>query len=157
MMKLKFAIISVVLLTGCSAEERVYHTGPRGGCYYVTSSGERQYVDRSMCQERQTKTAEVDEGNLEIFRQMFIKEFQTVPGCRLLTLEGEFRAGNYSYEGSAFCDGKEDSVRAVVYNATSASGKGVKVMEEQSYPHHLKSKIFIDPENHSIIERIPRR
>lgn len=26
-----------------------YITGPRGGCYYVTASGRKQYVDRSMC------------------------------------------------------------------------------------------------------------
>jgi len=27
----------------------VYHTGPRGGCYYYTGSGRKQYVDRSNC------------------------------------------------------------------------------------------------------------
>lgn len=26
-----------------------YITGPRGGCYYVTASGRKQYVDHSMC------------------------------------------------------------------------------------------------------------
>ena len=28
---------------------RKYITGPRGGCYYVTASGRKQYVDHSMC------------------------------------------------------------------------------------------------------------
>lgn len=28
---------------------RQYHTGPRGGCYYLTASGNKSYVDRSMC------------------------------------------------------------------------------------------------------------
>lgn len=28
---------------------RTYITGPRGGCYYVTASGRKQYVDHSMC------------------------------------------------------------------------------------------------------------
>lgn len=28
---------------------RRYHTGPRGGCYYINSSGNRSYVDRSYC------------------------------------------------------------------------------------------------------------
>jgi hypothetical protein len=32
-----------------SAAGRVYHTGPRGGCYYYTGSGRKQYVDRSNC------------------------------------------------------------------------------------------------------------
>ncbi len=29
---------------------RTYIKGPKGGCYYVTASGRKQYVDRSMCQ-----------------------------------------------------------------------------------------------------------
>lgn len=32
-----------------SSGSRVYHTGPRGGCYYYSSSGRKQYVDRSYC------------------------------------------------------------------------------------------------------------
>lgn len=28
---------------------RTYYRGPRGGCYYITGSGRKQYVDRSMC------------------------------------------------------------------------------------------------------------
>ncbi|WP_114791000.1 hypothetical protein U0035_21385 [Niabella yanshanensis] len=28
---------------------RVYHTGPRGGCYYYTAGGSKVYVDRSYC------------------------------------------------------------------------------------------------------------
>lgn len=28
---------------------RTYYRGPRGGCYYLTGSGRKQYVDRSMC------------------------------------------------------------------------------------------------------------
>ena len=28
---------------------RTYHRGPRGGCYYINSSGNREYVDRSFC------------------------------------------------------------------------------------------------------------
>lgn len=28
---------------------RGYHLGPRGGCYYYTGSGRKQYVDRSLC------------------------------------------------------------------------------------------------------------
>ncbi len=27
----------------------VYHRGPRGGCYYITESGNKVYVDRSIC------------------------------------------------------------------------------------------------------------
>lgn len=32
-----------------SSGGRVYHTGPRGGCYYYNRSGNKQYVDRSYC------------------------------------------------------------------------------------------------------------
>jgi len=28
---------------------RIYITGPRGGCYYISGSGNRVYVDHSMC------------------------------------------------------------------------------------------------------------
>ncbi len=29
---------------------KTYITGSKGGCYYVTASGKKQYVDHSMCQ-----------------------------------------------------------------------------------------------------------
>jgi hypothetical protein len=32
-----------------SSGGRVYHTGPRGGCYYYNGSGNKQYVDHSYC------------------------------------------------------------------------------------------------------------
>jgi hypothetical protein len=28
---------------------RTYYTGPRGGCYYINSNGNKSYVDRSLC------------------------------------------------------------------------------------------------------------
>ena len=30
-------------------KEREYHRGPRGGCYTYTESGNKRYVDRSLC------------------------------------------------------------------------------------------------------------
>jgi hypothetical protein len=32
-----------------STQERAYIRGPRGGCYYISGSGRKVYVDRSMC------------------------------------------------------------------------------------------------------------
>ena len=32
-----------------SSGGRVYHTGPRGGCYYINGSGNKEYVSRSLC------------------------------------------------------------------------------------------------------------
>lgn len=32
-----------------SSGSQVYHLGPRGGCYYYTGSGRKEYVDRSLC------------------------------------------------------------------------------------------------------------
>ncbi len=32
-----------------SSTSRSYYTGPRGGCYYINSSGRKEYVDRSNC------------------------------------------------------------------------------------------------------------
>lgn len=31
------------------SSSRNYITGPRGGCYYINSSGKKTYVDRSLC------------------------------------------------------------------------------------------------------------
>tara|TARA_R110002020_G_scaffold296658_1_gene512317 strand:+ start:111464 stop:112066 length:603 start_codon:yes stop_codon:yes gene_type:complete len=28
---------------------KIYHTGPRGGCYYINSKGNKSYVSRSLC------------------------------------------------------------------------------------------------------------
>ena len=35
--------------TRTSSASRGYITGPRGGCYYISGSGRKVYVDRSMC------------------------------------------------------------------------------------------------------------
>jgi hypothetical protein len=32
-----------------STADRTYIRGPKGGCYYISSSGSKVYVDRSMC------------------------------------------------------------------------------------------------------------
>lgn len=32
-----------------SSGSRVYHTGPRGGCYYINGSGNKEYVERWRC------------------------------------------------------------------------------------------------------------
>ncbi|WP_282087063.1 hypothetical protein [Aquimarina algiphila] len=32
-----------------SRTTRTYHRGPRGGCYYINSNGNKTYVARSMC------------------------------------------------------------------------------------------------------------
>lgn len=32
-----------------TSEKRVYQTGSRGGCYYLSGSGKKVYVDRSLC------------------------------------------------------------------------------------------------------------
>nr|DAJ43361.1 MAG TPA: nuclease-like protein [Caudoviricetes sp.] len=29
--------------------EKVYHRGPKGGCYYFTDKGEKEYVDKDFC------------------------------------------------------------------------------------------------------------
>lgn len=34
---------------GCSYNGHSLHVGPKGGCYYINSSGNKTYVDRSEC------------------------------------------------------------------------------------------------------------
>jgi hypothetical protein len=35
--------------TTTKSYSRTYYTGPRGGCYYLSPSGKKVYVDRSLC------------------------------------------------------------------------------------------------------------
>lgn len=35
--------------TTTKSYSRTYYTGPRGGCYYLSGSGKKVYVDRSLC------------------------------------------------------------------------------------------------------------
>ncbi|MDQ3799029.1 MAG: hypothetical protein M3384_06230, partial [Acidobacteriota bacterium] len=47
-----------------SSREREYHLGSRGGCYYLTESGEKKYVDKKYCArttEPKTEEPEVNE------------------------------------------------------------------------------------------------
>lgn len=41
------------------SNDRVYMTGPRGGCYYINSGGNKTYVDRSLCSEAADITPKV--------------------------------------------------------------------------------------------------
>lgn len=44
---------SMPLLSGekqrTQTTQRTYYRGPRGGCYYISKSGNKVYVDRSVC------------------------------------------------------------------------------------------------------------
>jgi hypothetical protein len=42
-------LFCLLLLLAGLALAQTYHLGPRGGCYTITSSGNKHYVDRSMC------------------------------------------------------------------------------------------------------------
>jgi hypothetical protein len=62
-MKLKLLAIFFLLITAaCGGDEEDYypgiscthngktlHLGPKGGCYYINSNGNKTYVDRSEC------------------------------------------------------------------------------------------------------------
>ena len=43
------ARIAILLVALTLATEAQYVTGPRGGCYTVSASGRKRYVDRSLC------------------------------------------------------------------------------------------------------------
>jgi endonuclease G len=44
-----------------SSKEREYLTGTRGGCYYLTESGEKKYVDKKYCSEVKESTSDEPE------------------------------------------------------------------------------------------------
>ncbi len=35
--------------TDCTYNGHTLHRGPQGGCYYINSSGDKEYVDRANC------------------------------------------------------------------------------------------------------------
>lgn len=153
MQNFKLLILATILCTGCGNKNREYHAGPRGGCYYITDSGEKEYVDREKCHQGNVGDSQMSDSQreeLNIFRQLFVKEFEKLSSCKLLTLDGSFRAANYQFQATSICADKQKYVSAQVYNATLPSGKPIKVMEF----HEPKAKIFIDSENYMILERI---
>lgn len=50
-------VILALLLWATCAWSQPYYTGPRGGCYTKTASGNKRYVDRSLCAPSTAKPA----------------------------------------------------------------------------------------------------
>jgi hypothetical protein len=55
-MKLILLILTLLTVLACgdrdggrSSSIKYYKDGPRGGCYYINSNGNKTYVDRSYC------------------------------------------------------------------------------------------------------------
>ncbi|MGJ1426381.1 hypothetical protein ACR79B_20505 [Sphingobacterium spiritivorum] len=54
-MKKIILLICIVSLIGCKKKNDCYYNGKplkvgeKGGCYYVTEKGNKEYVDRSAC------------------------------------------------------------------------------------------------------------
>jgi len=46
---LNFAVLAISVVL-CEHAQAQYQLGPRGGCYTVTKSGSKRYVDRSLCE-----------------------------------------------------------------------------------------------------------
>lgn len=58
MKKLLFVILSALAINSCDGSSssdscsyngHTLHTGEKGGCYYFSSGGTKEYVDRSYC------------------------------------------------------------------------------------------------------------
>ena len=47
-MKKMFLLALLIIGASCSKEGK-YIQGPRGGCYYINSNGNKTYVDRGFC------------------------------------------------------------------------------------------------------------
>jgi hypothetical protein len=50
-------LIMALLLWATFIWSQPYHLGPRGGCYTITPSGNKRYVDRSLCASSTAKPA----------------------------------------------------------------------------------------------------
>lgn len=55
MKRILILTLLAMFLTGCSKTGDCYYNGkplnkgPKGGCYYITDKGNKEYVDRSAC------------------------------------------------------------------------------------------------------------
>lgn len=58
-MEARERVVSLCLLAAFTAgwAHAQYHRGPRGGCYTITKSGGKRYVDRALCGESGASTA----------------------------------------------------------------------------------------------------
>lgn len=88
-----------------SKDGREYFTGSRGGCYYLTASGNKTYVDKSYCENTQTETksdsAKAPETNQPPSKKTSgDREYFTGArgGCYYLTA-----SGNKKYVDNSFC------------------------------------------------------
>lgn len=53
--------IAVSLLAAALGLQAQYIRGPRGGCYTITSSGRKRYVDRSLCDDQESRSSSTKE------------------------------------------------------------------------------------------------
>lgn len=44
-----FSYSTIETIHTCYYNKHPLHVGPKGGCYYINSSGNKTYVDRSYC------------------------------------------------------------------------------------------------------------
>jgi len=58
-------LVAAALLAGSAVDSAAqYIRGPRGGCYTITRSGNKRYVDRSLCEDRPGEKAAASETRL---------------------------------------------------------------------------------------------
>jgi hypothetical protein len=56
MRHLLLIILVVLPFLAMAQQQRVYYTGPKGGCYYINKNGNKTYVDHSFCNRRSEGT-----------------------------------------------------------------------------------------------------
>lgn len=114
-MKVTVALALLVFsICGSSLAEAQYLQGPRGGCYTFTKSGNKRYVDHSLCADTPTnfKSSKITADDLAAERANLVsksritapttsKDYQRGPrgGCYYLTT-----GGNKQYVERSLCD-----------------------------------------------------
>jgi hypothetical protein len=102
----RFAILVSVLIAFSLESQAQYIRGPRGGCYTLTRSGNKRYVDRSMCDspspQQSTRRSLSDSGGSEKRASSPASNYIRGPrgGCYTLGAGGRKR-----YVDHSLCDG----------------------------------------------------
>ena len=140
-LSLVLAIFCLTVITSCDRKRNItYERGPRGGCYSVSSSGQREYVDNSLCDKAEASTiTEAQKEELATYRKIFLDDYTKNSKCKIVTLDGAIEGSNYKFQAATSCAYMND-LYAVVYNAHLPSGEAIKVLEYTIYGPDYRSR-----------------
>jgi hypothetical protein len=111
MRHLLLIILVILPFLTMAQQQRVYYTGPKGGCYYINKNGNKTYVDHSFCNRRSEGTVAKVVTIKSDTSGSANKEFGRVPPERLTYYKGPkggcyyiSKKGNKVYVERSLCN-----------------------------------------------------